>query len=450
LSANLSRRAMMAFGSALATVGKGKADLQGVILALTQIASKGKVSAEEINQINERVPQIRQAMIAAFGTADTEALGKLGITADVFLPKIIAQLEKLPGATGGAMNAVENLGDAFKRAIMPLGQGFLEMFQAAQKPLETFIKWLEIQLTRVGQVLAAIGRSGALTHALGSAIDDMARMTGLANPNAFATIAGYLLSVIKNFPLAFAIAANYAKVIGHNLVEAAKFVFAMLKETLNQLLMMSGMKGFEGKTKTQERGFIENNMVGGLSNLAGKLGLAGDLTKAAGLGMLLEAGIAAYGKVQKPNFQDVPDTWVLKNFASMFMKDAGMYAATVQGAIKPLQTIPDNMNFGGDKSGLTGKAGGAGTLSSLDKWLSEIEKNTRQTASALDLRSQTTGGGDLAAIGVTPQELHGLGGGTGNVGPYSEPSHIASDLERAVYQLVQNALRQNGPGVPTF
>src|SRR5690606_26404524 len=104
-SADLARRSLMAFGNALATVGKGKADLDGVGLALSQIASKGKISAEEINQLSERVPQIRVAMKAAFGTSDTEQLQKMGIDATQFVEGVVAQLEKLPAVTGGINNA---------------------------------------------------------------------------------------------------------------------------------------------------------------------------------------------------------------------------------------------------------------------------------------------------------------------------------------------------------
>src|SRR5215213_7248360 len=56
LSAKMAEKSLLAFGNALATVGKGKAELDGVTLALTQITAKGKVTAEEINQIAERVP----------------------------------------------------------------------------------------------------------------------------------------------------------------------------------------------------------------------------------------------------------------------------------------------------------------------------------------------------------------------------------------------------------
>lgn len=114
LSANLSERSMRAFGNALATVGGGKEQLDGVLLALTQIQAKGKVSAEEINQISERVPQVRAAMQAAFGTADTEALQGMGLTTTQFIEQLVAQLEKLPQVTSGARNSLDNYTDAWK------------------------------------------------------------------------------------------------------------------------------------------------------------------------------------------------------------------------------------------------------------------------------------------------------------------------------------------------
>ncbi len=124
MSADEARKALMAFGNALATVGKGKADLDGVNLALTQIMSKGKVSAEEINQLNERVPQIRQAMKSAFGTADTEVLQKMGIDAKTFVNGIVAELGKLPPVTGGLQNAWENAMDNMTMAMISL-KGFV-------------------------------------------------------------------------------------------------------------------------------------------------------------------------------------------------------------------------------------------------------------------------------------------------------------------------------------
>ena len=76
ISAESARETLSSFANALAAAGKGAADLDGVTLALSQIVSKGKVSAEEINQIAERVPQIRTALIKAFGTAEGNEINK--------------------------------------------------------------------------------------------------------------------------------------------------------------------------------------------------------------------------------------------------------------------------------------------------------------------------------------------------------------------------------------
>jgi tape measure domain-containing protein len=135
ISAKTSEGALRAFGNALATVGGGKDQLDGVIMALAQISAKGKVSAEEINQLAERVPQIRAAMKDAFGTADTEKLGKQGLTSEKFIEGIVAQLAKLPAVSGGAQNAVENFEDAWKslktemtEMIVPLASGVVSEF----------------------------------------------------------------------------------------------------------------------------------------------------------------------------------------------------------------------------------------------------------------------------------------------------------------------------------
>jgi tape measure domain-containing protein len=114
LSADMSAKAIKGFGNALASVGGSKDDLKGVFLALGQISAKGKVSAEEINQLAERIPQIRKIMQDAFGTADTEAIQKMGIDSKMFIGQIINELDKLPKAMGGVQNDLDNYADAWK------------------------------------------------------------------------------------------------------------------------------------------------------------------------------------------------------------------------------------------------------------------------------------------------------------------------------------------------
>jgi len=131
ISASISKRAIEEMGNALASVGKGKADMDGVILALSQIASKGKVSAEEINQIAERVPQIRAILKGTFGTADTEAIQKMGIPVERFISMVVEGFEKtVPRAMIGLRGGWENLTDAMTAAAAGFGESIGESLLA--------------------------------------------------------------------------------------------------------------------------------------------------------------------------------------------------------------------------------------------------------------------------------------------------------------------------------
>lgn len=152
-SAQLSERTLRAFGNALASVGKGKSDLDGVILALSQISAKGKVSAQEINQLGERVFQIRSVMERAFGTANTETLQSMNITPAVFIEQIVNELEKIPRVAAGAQNSIDNLYDALDQARIALGQAFLPMITKAADQIARLFTAM-----RESGILAAVGQ----------------------------------------------------------------------------------------------------------------------------------------------------------------------------------------------------------------------------------------------------------------------------------------------------
>lgn len=141
IEAGVAMKALMGFGNALATVGKGKVELDGVILALTQISSKGKVSAEEINQIAERVPQIRKIMEKAFGTSNTEVLQKMKMTSQEFISGIVDELDKLPKVTGGIRNSLENMSDAIYEAKVAFGSILAPTVSEMSAKLSVLAKW---------------------------------------------------------------------------------------------------------------------------------------------------------------------------------------------------------------------------------------------------------------------------------------------------------------------
>lgn len=179
LSANLATDALKAFGNAIAIVGGGKAELDGVTLALAQIAAKGKVSAEEINQLAERIPQIREVMRAAFGTADTETLQKMKISATEFITIVTNELLKLPPVASTAKNELENLNDTIKQASAEIGMALLPTVKALTPVL---VQLLE-QVARGAQEFAKLPQPiqatviGAL--ALAAALGPILLTTGL-------------------------------------------------------------------------------------------------------------------------------------------------------------------------------------------------------------------------------------------------------------------------------
>ncbi len=129
-SAKQAEEALMAFGNALATVGKGRAELDGVILALTQMRAKGKVMGDDLRQIANYLPQIRKAMLDAFGTASSKNLQEMNVSAERFIETIVREFQKLPGVMGGAANAVENLSDSMFQLKSNLGNVLLPTYIA--------------------------------------------------------------------------------------------------------------------------------------------------------------------------------------------------------------------------------------------------------------------------------------------------------------------------------
>lgn len=155
LSASLSAKTIREMGNALALVGKGKADLDGVLLAITQIVSKGKVSAEEINQIAERVPQIRKVLTDTFGTADTEELQKMNIPVDQFIRRTVEGFERtIPRAIAGLQSKWDEMVDALNARAAEFGEAFLSNFPAL---LDEITKAIEKNADTIASAGATIG-----------------------------------------------------------------------------------------------------------------------------------------------------------------------------------------------------------------------------------------------------------------------------------------------------
>ena len=127
-SADEARKSLLAFGNALATVGKGKNELNLVNLALTQLQNKSSGFGQEIRQLTEQLPQLRGALTTAFGTADSEKIAKLGVTGKQVVEILTNEFAKLPKVSGGLQNSFENASDAIKIALSEVGTSINENF----------------------------------------------------------------------------------------------------------------------------------------------------------------------------------------------------------------------------------------------------------------------------------------------------------------------------------
>ena len=210
LSAELARTNMLAMGNAIALVGGGAAELDRATLAMQQIGAKGKVSAEEINQLNEVIPQIRAVMKETFGTADTEQIQKMGIDANTFIEGITSGLQKLPQATGGIKNAIENAGIAMSSTLASLGMSLNEAFDITGRvdsfsaSLASAAEWFGGLDNGVKRVIFSIA---GLVVAIGPAIK-MVGMFQLVQ----ASLAGNMATVVGVFTRLRAAVASFTTV----------------------------------------------------------------------------------------------------------------------------------------------------------------------------------------------------------------------------------------------
>ena len=452
LSAQTSERALMAFGNALALVGKGKSELDGVILALGQIASKGAISAEEINQIAERVPQIRQVLVSAFGTASTEAIQKMGLSADVAIGKIIAGLEKLPKATQSALTTFENLQDALEQAFLPIGRGILDIFSSAEGGTMRLIDLIANIGKQIGEVFSAVGKSGVVQDVFAKMLSG----TGVANFQEFmigaiANIMAYM-SQIPNFwnALIHDIGVGFVFVkdsIIYYFGEAYTWAAGKWNEFMST--MQTGIKDFGTSFAEFFQPILDGIKIAvqiltlGMVNLPGVKPFKGAGILAPNAGQIP----IPTQNLEPPKMAPSSPYFMLPGVAANANAIAEQYQRAIMGNLSP-QGLPGGMIYGGAQ----GTGGGLGGPSIADN-IGRIADNTKTAADALTLRRETLGGGQLGQMGVTAAEMAVGGGGGIRMGDFMGGGNrglipAGTELERAVRSVIRDEARRNGtPGI---
>ena len=156
--------------AAIIATGGGAEQVQGAVTALVQIFSKGKVSAEEINQIAERLPGTFNKIAAASGRTGpelTKALqdGKVGLND---LMKFLVSLGDEYGELAGKIarsseNAGARLQTAFNQmrievgnALQPIGAEFQDIFTEF---IEDITPALVAVLPKIGELVLALAKN---------------------------------------------------------------------------------------------------------------------------------------------------------------------------------------------------------------------------------------------------------------------------------------------------
>ena len=160
-------------GDAVSAVGGGKDELDGVVLALGQMQTKGKVSAEEMNQLAERGIPAWDLLAKAIGKTKAETIklsesGRLnggravqGITA-MMGERFGGQMDKMSGTLEGRES---NFNDILQRRLGEAAKGNTEQLKnayakgtegMATSAGEGFAKRLDSLLTKMGADVAPL------------------------------------------------------------------------------------------------------------------------------------------------------------------------------------------------------------------------------------------------------------------------------------------------------
>ncbi|WP_165616459.1 tape measure protein [Methylorubrum salsuginis] len=211
LEGEKARKVFSSIAEAGTVLGLSADDMSGALLALSQMASKGTVSSEELRgQLGERLPGAFNIAAKAMGVTTAE-LGKMlesgQVLASDFLPKFADEMHRVfgPEAANASNNLQANINrlqTAITDLFLAAGKGGLtEALNDATRQATTFLKASQD---------AAMGFGGALAsgiRAAGGAFEFLRRNSDLAGAGLAALIA------LRFGPSVVEIAASIARAI---------------------------------------------------------------------------------------------------------------------------------------------------------------------------------------------------------------------------------------------
>lgn len=173
---------LLQFSKAVTLAGGSAEDLDEVSRQLAQITSKGKLLAEDVSVIQERVPAIGIALQQAFGTQNVEAIRATGVSARDFVTQVtnaIATNQKFQSVQGGINNSLDNFRQSITASLAALGKSIVTTLNLesvlnrissailrAVQGFQSLSPQVQSIIVKVGLAVAAIG---PLSFALGAA-----------------------------------------------------------------------------------------------------------------------------------------------------------------------------------------------------------------------------------------------------------------------------------------
>lgn len=122
LSISEAENALRGFGKAVAEIGKGKETFEFVQNELERLAAESKVSGRSILELSRELPQLRQALQAAFGTSDPLQLEKMGIDSKKLIDVVATSFNKIQLSGDSLRNRLDNDSDAMQQSLALIGQ----------------------------------------------------------------------------------------------------------------------------------------------------------------------------------------------------------------------------------------------------------------------------------------------------------------------------------------
>lgn len=193
ISAERAQEAILQFGNAVATVGKGRAELDRALYGLQQLANTDFPLGEDLNIIKDAIPQVSKLLTEAFGANRSDELAKMGVTSQQLVDVILEGLADLPRVAGGVENAIENMQDGITEAWQEMGKaindaldvegimnkvgdalgGVVEWFRDLSPAARNAIVYIGAGTAAFTGLLAALGAVVAIAPAVTAAVFSM-------------------------------------------------------------------------------------------------------------------------------------------------------------------------------------------------------------------------------------------------------------------------------------